>query len=63
MAERDQFDAAYLLSADGDYTPAVEVVRGHGKKVYAVSAGPGAQLASVVNTFIPVDRSWFDDCF
>ena len=27
MAERDQYDAAYLLSADGDYTPAVSAVK------------------------------------
>jgi hypothetical protein len=28
MAERDEFDAAYLLSADGDFTHAVGVVQG-----------------------------------
>ena len=43
MALEDMYDAAYLLSADGDYTPAVELVRGRGKSVYAVSAQPGRQ--------------------
>lgn len=63
MAERDQFDSAYLLSADGDFTPAVEAVRSHGKRVYAVSGGYGAQLAATVNSFIRIDGQWLADCF
>ncbi|MDX2206075.1 MAG: NYN domain-containing protein [Gemmatimonadales bacterium] len=63
MAERNEFDSAYLLSADGDFTPAVEAVRRHGKRVYAVSAGSGAQLARAVNSFIRVDSKWLSDCF
>ena len=62
MAERGEFDAAYLLSADGDFTPAVEAVRFHNKKVYAVSVAMGAQLASVVNSYIRLTLDWFDDC-
>lgn len=56
MAERDQFDAAYLLSADGDYTHAVAAVRSLAKKVYAASPLPGAQLAAVVNSFNGTSR-------
>lgn len=63
MCERNEFDAAYLLSADGDFTPAVAAVRGHGKKVYAASPDTGAQLGSVVNSFIPLSRDWFDECY
>jgi uncharacterized LabA/DUF88 family protein len=63
MSHRDDFDAAYLLSADGDFTPAVEVVRSNGKKVYAASPDAGAQLAKVVNSFIRLDLSWFDACY
>ena len=63
MAERSQFDAAYVLSADGDYTHAVAAVRSLGKKVYAASPLPGAQLAAAVNTFIRLSRDWFDECF
>jgi uncharacterized LabA/DUF88 family protein len=63
MAERDQFDAAYLLSADGDFTPAVAAVKAGGKKVYAVSPTHGAQLAAVVDSFIRPTRAWFDDCY
>ena len=63
MAERNEFDATYVLSADGDFTPAVTAVRAHQKKVYAASPAVGAQLASVVNTYIRLPRSWFDDCY
>ena len=62
-AERNCFDAAYLLSADGDFTPAVEHVRLLGKKVYAVSAASGAKLASAVDSFIKLPATWFDDCY
>ncbi len=63
MSERNEFDAAYLLSADGDFTPAVEAVRNQGKKVYAASPAMGAQLGAAVNSFIPIARDWFDDCY
>ena len=63
MAERDKYDAAYLLSADGDYTPAVKAAKSLGKKVYAVSPTSGAQLAAVVDSFIRVSEGWFEDCY
>jgi uncharacterized LabA/DUF88 family protein len=63
MAERDLFDAAYLLSADGDFTPAALAVRSTGKKIYAASPAMGARLASVVNAFIPLSSEWFADCY
>jgi len=63
MAINDDYDAAYILSADGDFTKAVEFVRGRGKKVYAVSFGMGAQLAGAVNKFIPLKPDWLTDCY
>lgn len=63
MAQRDEYDAAYLLSADGDLTPAVRAVRGRNKKVYGVSPAYGAQLGAAVNSFIRLDRAWFQDCY
>ncbi len=63
MANGNAYDAAYLLAADGDYTPAVEAVRKLGKKVYAASPTSGAQLAKAVNTFIHLPATWFDDCY
>jgi uncharacterized LabA/DUF88 family protein len=63
QAERSGYDCAYLLSADGDFTPAVEVVRGLGKKVYVSSPGYGARLAAAADAYIRLDRAWFDDCW
>ena len=62
MAERDEFDTAYLLSSDGDFTPAVEAVRGHRECVFAVAGRPGARLRGVCNAFIRIDPSWLQDC-
>jgi uncharacterized LabA/DUF88 family protein len=63
MAMDDSFDAAYLLTADGDFTPAVNAARALGKKVYAASAIRGFQLSNAVNASIQLPREWFDDCF
>ena len=63
MAINDVYDAAYLLTADGDYTPAVAEVRKLGKKVYAASPLNGFQLAKTVNSFIHLRADWFDDCY
>ncbi len=63
FAERNEFDSAYLLSADGDFTPAVTAAQRLGKKVYAASPSQGAQLAAAVTAYIPLTREWFDDCY
>jgi hypothetical protein len=63
FAISNRYDAAYLLTADGDYTPAVQAVRDLKKKVYAASCQSGARLAGAVNSFIPLQRSWFADCY
>ena len=63
MAERDEFDTAYLLSTDGDLTPAVEAVRASGRKVFVASAQSGARLAQTCNTFIRLSADWFDGLF
>lgn len=63
MAQRNEYDTAYLLSADGDFTPAVTAATGLGKRVFAASPGRGAQLGAIVNAFIRLDRAWFDDCY
>jgi uncharacterized LabA/DUF88 family protein len=63
MAQWDEYDVAYLLSADGDFTPAVKAVRGIGKKVFAASPLYGARLAAVVNSYIRLNAAWFTDCY
>ena len=59
MAYADGFDTAYLLSADGDFVPAVEAVKSRGKKVFAASPSVGRELEKAVDTFIPLKREWF----
>jgi uncharacterized LabA/DUF88 family protein len=63
MAGRGEYDTAYLLSADGDLTPAVEAARATGRKVFVASAQSGAQLAAACDKFLPLRREWFDGLF
>lgn len=59
MAYRDEYDVAYLLSADGDFVPAVREVQRQRKKVFAASPSKGHQLGNVVDAFIDLPKSWF----
>jgi uncharacterized LabA/DUF88 family protein len=63
LAVNDEYDYAYLLSADGDFTPAVKAVRDLGKKVYSVSPLYSSALKNASNAFIPLKREWFADCY
>ncbi|MDD9854920.1 MAG: NYN domain-containing protein, partial [Gammaproteobacteria bacterium] len=63
MAQRDEYDAAYLLSADGDFVPAVNEVKLLGKRIFAVSASPGQRLKDAADSFIRLDRDWFAGCY
>jgi uncharacterized LabA/DUF88 family protein len=63
MAQQNQFETAYILSADGDYTHAVTIAKKCNKRVFAVSAGYGHQLASVVDRFIRIDSNWLAQCY
>ena len=57
------YDAGYLLSADGDFTPVVEIAKKHGRKVYCASPGYSSALQRVAHAFIQLDKGWFDDCY
>jgi uncharacterized LabA/DUF88 family protein len=59
MAERGEFETAYLLSADGDLTPAVEAARAKGKRVFVASPSSGARLAAACNSYFRLPRAWF----
>ena len=63
MAYGKRYDVAYLLSADGDYVPAVEAVKSEGRKVFAASPVIGRELKKVVDAFIPLKREWFFGLF
>lgn len=62
MAYKNEYDVAYLLSADGDFTPAVKEVRKTGRKVFVASPMAGQQLSLAANTFIRLNRDFFHDC-
>ena len=61
MAHRNEYDVAYLLSADGDFVPAVEEAKRFEKQVFAASAQQGRQLAMAVDAFIPLTLDWFHE--
>lgn len=63
LAVEGRFDAAYLLSADGDFTPAVDAVRASGRIVYAASPDLGYALRKSANTYIHLKKAWFQDCY
>lgn len=54
-AYRDEYDHAFLLSADGDFTPAVAAAQEMGKRVYIATPGKSFQLGQAANTFIRLD--------
>ena len=64
MAYRDEYDVAYLLSADADYVSAVREVIGMSKRVFPVRswAVRSAELDNVAKA-IPLKRDWFDHLF
>jgi len=63
LAEQGAYDTAYVLSADGDFTPAAAYVRSKGKKMFAASASSGAELAKAVDSFIRLRPDWVNDCY
>ena len=65
MAAKDEYDSAYLLSADGDFTPPVLEAQKLGKKVYSVSPQGlySSALVRVFQSFIFLDKNWFKDCY
>ena len=58
-AMNNEFDVAYLVSADGDFIPAVDVVRQMKKQVFAAGPVIGRELQKAVNSFIRLPKEWF----
>lgn len=63
MASKDKYDVAYLLSADGDFTSAVQEVRNTDRKVFVASASPGYEISKVAYKFIRLRREFFNGCW
>ena len=60
MAHRNEYDLAYLLSADGDFVPVVREIQRHGKRVFNASPWRGRQLAHAADVFIHLSTDWLD---
>ncbi len=60
-AMKDEFDDAYLISADGDFVPAVQTVMEMNKKVFAASPLLGRELAKKVDYFFHLHPDWFSN--
>ena len=61
MAYQDQYDVAYLLSADADYVTAVKEAQRLGKTVFgAKAAGERSDELGSVIKMIPLRREQFD---
>lgn len=63
LAHRDEYDVAYLLSADSDFIPAVRIVLRLGKTVFGVSARRSRELGQAVTKYIPVRSDWFEGLY
>lgn len=63
LAYRDEYEVAYLVSADADFVPAVEMVRRMNRKVFAVSPAGGYELKRAVDRYIKLSADWFEDLF
>lgn len=62
FAQEDRYDLAYLISNDGDLRPAVEIVRGYGKRVFAAGCVVGPKLKQVCNTTVILSADWLRAC-
>jgi len=66
MAYHNIYDAAILISGDGDFVPAVKVVQETGKKVinayFGDKARKGYHLRKVCDEFIEFSKEYLKDC-
>ena len=64
MAADNEFDAAYVLSLDGDMTPGIEFARSRGKKVFGTGpAGLNYQIRRACDAFIVLDEARLANCY
>ncbi len=63
-AALDTYDTAVLISGDGDFAPAVNVVKDLGKQVEVVFFLPqtSVELKQVSDIFIDLDRKYLENC-
>ena len=56
-AVHNKYDHAFLLSADGDYSPAIEAAKDLGKRVFVATPGASLQLGLVADKFIHLEKA------
>lgn len=62
QARDGEFDLAFLISADGDFYPAADLVRRMGGQVIAAGPVIGQRLREACDATIRLERDWFRDC-
>lgn len=62
-AYRDEYDVAYLLSADSDFVPPIRTVCRRGKKAFVVSPRRGYELRNAATGYLVIDHDWFDGLY
>ena len=62
QARDGEFDLAFLISADGDFHPAADLVRRMGRQVIAAGPVIGRRLRDACDATIRLERDWFRDC-
>lgn len=64
MAFADEYDVAYLISGDGDFAPAIEMVRRQFKKrVFVCAPKIVYHLRQVADQFLLMEEENFRDCW
>lgn len=62
-AYRDEYEVAYLLSADSDFVPPIRTVCRRGKRVFVVSPRRGHELRNAATGYLVIDHDWFDGLY
>jgi uncharacterized LabA/DUF88 family protein len=62
LALENKYDVAYLISADGDFFPAVNMVQARDKRVFAAGPAIGKRLQDTCAQSIRTSRDWYSDC-
>ena len=62
-AYRDEYEVAYLLSADSDFVPPIRTVCRLGKKVFVVSPRHGHELRKAATGYLTTPHEWFDGLY
>lgn len=63
LAYRDEYEVAYLLSADSDFVPPVRAAIRHGRSVFIVNPRPGHELRQAATGYLKIAPDWFEGLY